>query len=107
MKKREADGLPFRVRKYPPLQFEKIVASPATPLSTIARQAGMDVSELKQLNPQLKLDRTRNDAAPRSGSRPEAEAVREEKNAARDTGVPLGAPAQLPERSDGLDPSKR
>jgi membrane-bound lytic murein transglycosylase D len=39
---------------------EKMFA-PATPLSKIARSAGTTVATLRQLNPQLKLDRTRND----------------------------------------------
>lgn len=38
-----------------------ITARAATPLSTIARQSGTTISEIRRLNPQLKLDRTRND----------------------------------------------
>jgi membrane-bound lytic murein transglycosylase D len=38
-----------------------VVAAPATPLKTIARQAKTTVAMLKRLNPHLKLDRTRND----------------------------------------------
>jgi hypothetical protein len=37
------------------------VAKPATALKTLARTAGTTVKELRSLNPQLKLDRTRND----------------------------------------------
>jgi membrane-bound lytic murein transglycosylase D len=43
------------------LAFAEVEARPATPLKTLARRAGTTVSELKRLNPQLKLDRTRND----------------------------------------------
>jgi membrane-bound lytic murein transglycosylase D len=45
----------------PPLQVKKVVAKPATPLATIARANGTTVQELRALNPQLKLNRTRND----------------------------------------------
>jgi membrane-bound lytic murein transglycosylase D len=44
-----------------PLAYEEIVAEPASPLSAIAEAAGVKVEELKHLNPQLKLDRTRAD----------------------------------------------
>ena len=44
-----------------PWTFEEVVAKPATPLKTLAKQAGTSVAELKALNPHLKLDRTRND----------------------------------------------
>jgi membrane-bound lytic murein transglycosylase D len=44
-----------------PLAYEEIVAEPAAPLSAIARAAGVEVEEIKHLNPQLKLDRTRAD----------------------------------------------
>jgi membrane-bound lytic murein transglycosylase D len=44
-----------------PLTFSEVVARPATPLKTLALRAGITVSELKTLNPHLKLDRTRND----------------------------------------------
>jgi membrane-bound lytic murein transglycosylase D len=44
-----------------PWSFAEMVAKPATPLKTLARQAGASVKELKELNPHLKLDRTRND----------------------------------------------
>jgi membrane-bound lytic murein transglycosylase D len=45
----------------PPLKVKKVVAKPATPLATIARANGTTVQELRALNPQLKLNRTRND----------------------------------------------
>jgi membrane-bound lytic murein transglycosylase D len=44
-----------------PLSYEEVVVDPATPLTAIAEAAGTTTKELKRLNPQLKLDRTRND----------------------------------------------
>jgi membrane-bound lytic murein transglycosylase D len=44
-----------------PDAFSEIVAKPATPLKTLAKNAGTTVKAIKALNPQLKLDRTRND----------------------------------------------
>jgi membrane-bound lytic murein transglycosylase D len=44
-----------------PWSFREVVARPATPLLKLARTVGTTVSELKSLNPHLKLDRTRND----------------------------------------------
>jgi membrane-bound lytic murein transglycosylase D len=44
-----------------PYVFSEIVARPATPLKTLAQKAGTTVKAIKDLNPQLKLDRTRND----------------------------------------------
>ena len=44
-----------------PLAVKEVVARPATPLKTLARKAGTTVKELRSLNPQLKLNRTRND----------------------------------------------
>ena len=44
-----------------PLAYEEVVVDPATPLAAVAEAAGIEVSSLKQLNPQLKLNRTRND----------------------------------------------
>jgi membrane-bound lytic murein transglycosylase D len=44
-----------------PVRVKEIVARPATPLKTLARRAGTTVKELRSLNPQLKLNRTRND----------------------------------------------
>jgi peptidoglycan lytic transglycosylase D len=45
----------------PPVAFHEVVARPATPLATLARTAGTTVKEIRAMNPQLKLDRTRND----------------------------------------------
>ena len=44
-----------------PFAFSEVVARPATPLKTLAKNAGTTVKVIKALNPQLKLDRTRND----------------------------------------------
>jgi membrane-bound lytic murein transglycosylase D len=44
-----------------PYAFSEVVARPATPLKTLAKNAGTTVQAIKTLNPQLKLDRTRND----------------------------------------------
>jgi membrane-bound lytic murein transglycosylase D len=44
-----------------PYAFSEVVARPATPLKTLAKNAGTTVKAIKALNPQLKLDRTRND----------------------------------------------
>ena len=44
-----------------PLAYEEVVVDPATPLSAIAKAAGVEVQDIKSLNPQLKLTRTRND----------------------------------------------
>ena len=49
------------IEPLPPLAFDEVVARPATLLKTLANKAGTTVKELKALNPQLKLDRTRND----------------------------------------------
>lgn len=49
------------VEHHEPLQYVEKMFAPATPLSKIARAAGTSVAVLRQLNPQLKLDRTRND----------------------------------------------
>lgn len=49
------------VEPHEPPAVAKIVAKPATPLVKIAKQVGVSVAELRQLNPQLKLNRTRND----------------------------------------------
>jgi hypothetical protein len=46
-----------------PLAYEEVVVDPATPLAAVARPRAMTVAEIKRLNPQLKLDRTRNDRA--------------------------------------------
>jgi membrane-bound lytic murein transglycosylase D len=44
-----------------PLSYEEIVVDPATPLPAVAEAAGVKLQDIKQLNPQLKLNRTRND----------------------------------------------
>jgi membrane-bound lytic murein transglycosylase D len=44
-----------------PLPLEKIVVAPATPLSEVAKKSATTVAEIRKLNPQLKLERTRND----------------------------------------------
>ena len=51
------------IEPHEPLAAQKIVARPATPLATIAKKSGTTVAEIKRLNPQLKLNRTRNDIA--------------------------------------------
>lgn len=43
------------------LTYDEVVVDPATPLPAIAKAAGIEVDELRALNPQLKMDRTRND----------------------------------------------
>jgi membrane-bound lytic murein transglycosylase D len=45
----------------PPLSYEEVVVDPATPIAAIAEAAGVEVEEVRKLNPQLKLSRTRND----------------------------------------------
>lgn len=45
----------------PPLAFEEVVVDPASPLDAIASAAGIALEEILDLNPHLKLDRTRND----------------------------------------------
>lgn len=44
-----------------PLSYEEVVVDPGTPLQAIAEAAGVELGDLKQLNPQLRLNRTRND----------------------------------------------
>ena len=44
-----------------PLSYEEVVVDAATPLGAIAEAAGIEMSDIKALNPQLKLSRTRND----------------------------------------------
>jgi membrane-bound lytic murein transglycosylase D len=44
-----------------PLAYEEVVVDPATPLAAIADAAKTSVDEIKRLNPQFKLSRTRND----------------------------------------------
>jgi membrane-bound lytic murein transglycosylase D len=43
------------------LVFDTVTVGPATSLAAIARSAGTSVTEIKRLNPQLKMERTRND----------------------------------------------
>jgi membrane-bound lytic murein transglycosylase D len=45
-----------------PLAYDTVTVGPATELASVARAAGTTVEEIKRLNPQLKLERTRNDA---------------------------------------------
>jgi len=49
------------LERHEPWTFEEVVAKPATTLKSLALQAGATVKELKDLNPHLKLERTRND----------------------------------------------
>lgn len=58
-----------------PLDATKIVARPATPLSKIAQSSGTTVAEIRKLNPQLKLDRTRNDVVSELRVPPAAETM--------------------------------
>jgi membrane-bound lytic murein transglycosylase D len=51
------------VQPLEPWSFEEVVARPGTRLATLAKEAGTTVEELRQLNPQIKLDRTRRDEA--------------------------------------------
>ena len=44
-----------------PLAYEEVPVDPATPLAAVAEAAGVPLKVLKQLNPHLKLNRTRND----------------------------------------------
>ena len=49
------------IEPHAPWSFAEVVARPATPLRTLARNAGVSLKDLKALNPHLKLNRTRND----------------------------------------------
>ena len=53
-------GFDHIVPQSPPA-VEVVEAAPATPLEKIAEQTGTTVSEIRELNPHLKLHRTRND----------------------------------------------
>jgi membrane-bound lytic murein transglycosylase D len=44
-----------------PLEYDEVVVTPSSSISAIAEAAGTTVAEVKRLNPQLKLARTRND----------------------------------------------
>jgi membrane-bound lytic murein transglycosylase D len=48
-----------------PLEFDVVEVRPATTLASIASAAGTTISEIRRLNPQLKISRTRNDRADR------------------------------------------
>lgn len=45
----------------PPMEYHEISVPPATDLTAIARAAGVDIEELRALNPHFKLNRTPND----------------------------------------------
>jgi membrane-bound lytic murein transglycosylase D len=49
------------VEMQPALSYEEVVVDPATPISAVAAAAGVTVEDVRDLNPQLKLNRTRND----------------------------------------------
>lgn len=49
------------VERKAPLRYDEVVVDPATPLEAIAEAARITVDDIRELNPQLKLDRTRND----------------------------------------------
>ena len=51
----------FAVEPLKPWSFREVVAPPATSLATLARRTGTTVASLKELNPHLALERTRND----------------------------------------------
>lgn len=51
----------FDVQPEKPPVVRIVKAAPATPLARIAKREGTTVAAIKTLNPQLKLDRTRND----------------------------------------------
>lgn len=51
------------VKPAAPLAFDVVEVQPATTLASIADAAGTSVAEIRRLNPQLKISRTRNDRA--------------------------------------------
>lgn len=51
----------FDVKPLDPWRFREVIAQPATSLAKLAKRAGTTVAAIKDLNPQLALDRTRND----------------------------------------------
>ena len=51
----------FDVDPHEPWSYREVKAAPATPLASLARRARTTVAAIKQLNPHLKLERTRND----------------------------------------------
>jgi len=49
------------VQKEDPLAYDEVVVDAGSPLDAVAKAAGVDVKEVRRLNPQLKMERTRND----------------------------------------------
>jgi membrane-bound lytic murein transglycosylase D len=49
------------VKMVEPLRYDEVEVGPASSLAAIAQAAGTTTAELRQLNPHLKLNRTRND----------------------------------------------
>jgi membrane-bound lytic murein transglycosylase D len=58
---KDPEAYGFDVDPHEPWSYREVTAAPATPLASLARRARTTVAALKQLNPQLKLERTRND----------------------------------------------
>jgi membrane-bound lytic murein transglycosylase D len=58
---KDPEAYGFDVDPHEPWAYREVTAAPATPLASLARRARTTVAALKQLNPQLKLERTRND----------------------------------------------
>ena len=50
-----------QVERDAPLRYDEVVVDPATPLDLVAEAAGTTVDAIQELNPQLKMERTRND----------------------------------------------
>src|SRR5690606_24380712 len=50
-----------QVERQAPMTYDEVVVDPATPLASVAEAAGVSLEEILALNPQLKLERTRND----------------------------------------------
>jgi membrane-bound lytic murein transglycosylase D len=75
-----------------PLRYEVVEIGPATTLASIAEAAGTTVAEIRRLNPQLKLNRTRNDRADRiripEGTRVAFDASRSELRRAEASAAP-------------------
>jgi membrane-bound lytic murein transglycosylase D len=51
----------FQVEPLAPWAYRRVTAAPATPLLHLARRVGTTVAAIKELNPHLALERTRND----------------------------------------------
>lgn len=49
------------VQSEAPLAYDLVTVEPAAPLAAVAKASGTTLSEIKRLNPQLRLGRTRND----------------------------------------------